>query len=292
MTKTTKKLVRERAVFLIDTDAKSNEGFSYHDKWFEKEVAVLSGGSRYLEKLENLVRGDTVLMYVKRKGILGRGIIVDDEALKVTDVTEIVSPREPIEYHRKVFWTGDLRSKPVTLAEFVALNGSNPRHALQELRTGQAEVMALINERSEEIDLAEIDRQTDSAPITEALTTSLARRKQGKYREDLLNLWGRTCAVTGCDLEPILRASHALPWRKASHKQRVDPNNGLPLIPTLDVLFDAGLIGFSDEGTMLRSASLQERHCEEFGLPRSLRQPLNASQKLYLQIHREMYGLK
>lgn len=161
---------------------------------------------------------------------------------------------------------------------------------MEELIKGKSEVLALVEERSEQIDLAEIERRSDGR-TTEALALRQARRGQGRYREDLLNLWGRACAVTGCDLETVLRASHALPWRASTDEQRVDPNNGLPLIPTLDALFDSGLIGFSDEGTMLRSPLLEDRHFATFGLPCRLRQRLSASQKGYLKTHREMFGL-
>lgn len=42
------------------------------------------------------------------------------------------------------------------------------------------------------------------------------------------------------------QASHAKPWRTSSDQERLDPHNGLPLIATLGVLFDRGLIGFAD----------------------------------------------
>jgi predicted restriction endonuclease len=106
----------------------------------------------------------------------------------------------------------------------------------------------------------------------------------------LLALWDRKCAVTGCDLEPVLRASHALSWQGATDQQRLDPHNGLPLIATLDALFDRGLISFADDGAMLCSPSLQGRHRELIGLPAPLRIVLREEQKYYLRMHRQRFA--
>ena len=263
---------------------------SYHDRWLENGVAVLSGESRYLKKLASLARGDTFLAYAKRTGIVARGVVVDDTSRVVKRGDGTVSPKEPLEYHRKIMWTADLRSSPVTVGEIIAIHGSNPRHALAELIEGKSEVLTLVEERSEEIDLAEIEQRA-AGRTTEMLALRQARRGQGKYRDDLLNLWGKACAVTDCDLESVLRASHALPWKDSTDEQRLDPNNGLLLVPTLDALFDSGLIGFSDKGTMLLSPLLEDRHSAIFGIPGTLRRPLSASQKEYLKLHREMFGL-
>ena len=92
-----------------------------------------------------------------------------------------------------------------------------PRHALAELIEGKSEVLTLVEERAEEIDFAEIEQRA-AGRTSEMLALRQARRGQGKYRDDLLNLWGKACAVTGCDLESVLRASHALPRRRAAHR--------------------------------------------------------------------------
>jgi len=88
-----------------------------------------------------------------------------------------------------------------------------------------------------------------------------------------------------------LRASHAKPWRTSSDQERLDPHNGLPLIATLDVLFDRGLIGFADDGSMVCSKLLASADRELLGLPASLRKSLNTAQKTYLRHHREAFSL-
>ncbi|WP_248558447.1 HNH endonuclease [Paraburkholderia terrae] len=284
------KMIHESKTYFIDTDASSNDGVSYHNQWMERGIAVLSGGPKYERKIERLKRGDTLLLWASGEGVVACGMVVDDAPVKVISRAEIVSPREPEEYHRKVAWTADLRTRPITAKEVIAYRGANPRGSIQALETGRAEIMALALARAEEIDLAQIGDPTKDR-VTEVEALRQARRGQGKYRDDLLNLWNRKCAVTCCDLEQVLRASHALPWAASTNEQRLDPNNGLPLLATLDALFDSGLIGFADDGTMLCSPVIQAEHAALFGVPVTLRQPLNPAQKEYLAAHRRRFAL-
>lgn len=83
-----------------------------------------------------------------------------------------------------------------------------------------------------------------------------ARLGQGAYRKKMLRSWGGACALTGCSVEAVLVASHAVPWRLSSSQERLDHHNGLLLTATLDRLFDSGLIGFSSEGVLVISPRL------------------------------------
>ncbi|EPK9867649.1 MULTISPECIES: HNH endonuclease signature motif containing protein [Serratia] len=56
--------------------------------------------------------------------------------------------------------------------------------------------------------------------------------------------------MTGVAVESILTASHIVAWSISDEKEKVDPFNGLPLIPNLDKLFDRGMISFSDSGDL------------------------------------------
>ena len=89
------------------------------------------------------------------------------------------------------------------------------------------------------------------APVAAFATTRQqvidARNGQGLYRDRLLAVWGGACAVTGLDEPAFLIASHAKPWKDAADVERLDGENGLPLIPNLDKLFDEGWISFADD---------------------------------------------
>ncbi|AZF32259.1 putative type II restriction endonuclease [Pseudomonas sp. R4-35-07] len=115
----------------------------------------------------------------------------------------------------------------------------------------------------------EIDEGNE--PITEVLTRVNARRGQGKFREDLMQVWGGACSVTALACKEILRASHVKPWVDSNAKQRLDRHNGLLLSANLDALFDKGLITFDSLGQMQISKRLDDKHRQTLGLPKPLR---------------------
>lgn len=134
--------------------------------------------------------------------------------------------------------------------------------------------------------LAAEDLSDGREPVTEVLTTANARRGQGKFREDLMEVWGSACAVTGLACREILRASHVRPWKRSNDRQRLDRHNGLLLSANLDALFDKGLITFNSNGNMQVSKRLDERHRQALDLPQPLR---FVPKKLvaYLKYHEE-----
>ncbi|MGN2435105.1 HNH endonuclease [Pseudomonas syringae] len=100
---------------------------------------------------------------------------------------------------------------------------------------------------------------------------SQARRGQGIYRKQLLELWDGKCAVTGLIIQTALIASHAKRWVDSTDEERLDPCNDLPLMATLDRLFDNYLIAFAPEcGKMLISHRIEEADRAILGVPASL----------------------
>ena len=93
-----------------------------------------------------------------------------------------------------------------------------------------------------------------------------ARVGQGKFRSEVLELWGNCCAVTGSATRDAIRASHIKPWRYSTNEERLDPKNGLPLVASLDALFDAGLISFASSGTLIVSSVMPKSERQIFGL--------------------------
>ncbi|WP_082552054.1 HNH endonuclease [Massilia sp. Root351] len=132
-------------------------------------------------------------------------------------------------------------------------------------------------------DIEDIEDEYRDNPTVQA-TMVLARLGQGKYRKELLSLWDDRCAVTGCSILPVLRASHAKPWCKSNDNERLDPNNGIPLVATLDALFDTGLIGFDEKGHMLVSKELRDKELLK-DVPNALRKKPTSAQALYLKEH-------
>ncbi len=113
-----------------------------------------------------------------------------------------------------------------------------------------------------------------------------ARLGQGQFRNDVARQWGGACAVSGCTLAAVLRASHIMAWSRSDDVQRLDGANGLLLTAELDALFDRGLIAFADDGGMLLSPQLPSAVRVLFGLPRALRKAPSPAQQRYLADHR------
>jgi putative restriction endonuclease len=123
--------------------------------------------------------------------------------------------------------------------------------------------------------------------VTTKVALINARLGQGEFRARVLSKWGSQCCVTGSITLDAVRASHIKPWRDSKNKERLDPSNGLPLIATLDALFDARLITFSSEGKLLvskRLASPEDRILGLAGL-HLLKRP-DAQTCKYLEHHR------
>jgi hypothetical protein len=128
---------------------------------------------------------------------------------------------------------------------------------------------------------------------TERGTVIKARIGQGPFRDALFDRWGG-CSVTRVKMKDVLTASHIKPWSQCdTGKERVSVSNGLLLVPTLDRLFDRGLITFDQNFKIRISSQLNLLHQAEFGInPNTqLRIRTFADLKPFLKWH-EMYIFK
>jgi putative restriction endonuclease len=121
---------------------------------------------------------------------------------------------------------------------------------------------------------------------TEVVARVMARLGQGEFRDKLLIHRKGCCAVTGCTLQPILRASHIKPWRVSNDFERLDTYNGLLLVPHLDAIFDEGLISFDEKGALMISAMLTEDNRKLFQLTSKKRVKVEERHLPYLLYHR------
>lgn len=133
-------------------------------------------------------------------------------------------------------------------------------------------------------DLEEIV-QDDAIPSTEKSTFINARVGQGKFRKGLIELW-QGCAVTGFSDTRFLVASHIRPWKASSHKERLDPYNGLLLLPNLDKVFDLGYISFNESGEILIHDDLEEHAL--LGVNPTLTVKLNEQHQEHMDYHRRV----
>lgn len=99
----------------------------------------------------------------------------------------------------------------------------------------------------------------------ETKVLSRARKGQGKYREDLLNLCPY-CPITMVSDERILIASHIKPWSHSNDQEKIDPYNGFMFTPTYDYLFDRGYLTFTNDRRIKLSPFLSKMTYSKLGI--------------------------
>jgi hypothetical protein len=109
--------------------------------------------------------------------------------------------------------------------------------------------------------------QTSHLPqTTEAERLVVQRIGQDIFRAALMDYWDGRCPMTGITDLALLRASHIVPWAECDDAQRLDVHNGLLLSALWDAAFDAGLVSFADDGTVLANPELSAAARTALGL--------------------------
>ncbi len=104
----------------------------------------------------------------------------------------------------------------------------------------------------------------DENKIYEMETKVIARIGQSKFREDVINLHNKKCFITETEIteetKPLVIASHIIAWTDCKNEKenlKLDPHNGIPLISSIDKLFDNHLISFDEYGKLYVSEKLK-----------------------------------
>lgn len=159
-------------------------------------------------------------------------------------------------------------------------------NVIHDLPTVESSISRL-NEWEDTIEQS-IESNTDISN-TEREKLIKSRRGQGKFRTDLLSI-EHSCRVTGVSNPTHLIASHTKPWRDSDNEERLDPENGFMLTPTIDHLFDRGFISFENNGEMVVSKVAHIESMKKMGVP--IGSVINVGgfsegQKHYLSWHRD-----
>lgn len=147
-------------------------------------------------------------------------------------------------------------------------------------------VFRLIHDLSAQDDIVTHQDELADLPATERQAVIKARIGQGTFRQLLLEMW-EGCAVTDIRLPNVLRASHIKPWRFSTNSERLDPYNGLLLLPQYDQLFDKGFISFDKRGTLIRSRAIEHVDPRRLGIDVTDRlRTLSRQHQAFLEYHR------
>lgn len=130
-------------------------------------------------------------------------------------------------------------------------------------------------------------RSTDVERLT------VQRVGQDIFRNALMDYWGGRCPITGISDPALLGASHIVAWAECDDDaHRLDVHNGLLLSALRDAAFDAGLISFTDNGTLLTAAALSA--AAKMALDSDRRTPvvlsLTSANRANMHRHRTRHG--
>ncbi len=229
---------------------------------FEKEFkAFMEKEGKVTEAIKDYM---SRLRFIAKNGFyIGRGML---------DIDTIINSLKKTESNRKTY----KNSKQY----------SNLKSALKKYKYF---ITAKENNLVDDIEAIRKDR-TISETQKELLT--FARIGQGKYRKDLIGLWGK-CSVSECNMTDLLIASHIKPWSESSNEEKLDPYNGLLLLPNYDKLFDKHLISFDDDGKIIISPQIKKEEYKVLGIsPKDKLFKIFDENKPYLKIHREIFCSK
>jgi hypothetical protein len=116
-----------------------------------------------------------------------------------------------------------------------------------------------------------------------------ARLGQGGFRAALLEIWNEQCAITGCDIGLVLRASHVKAWRHSDNRERLDPDNGILLAASIDALFDKHMITFTIKGRVRAASCVPATALAKLGVPTRATIQLGEQTQTYMTHHRAQF---
>jgi hypothetical protein len=114
-----------------------------------------------------------------------------------------------------------------------------------------------------------------------------ARLGLGRFADTVRSLWDNACCATGVTVEALVHACPIKPWVHCTNDERLDPENGLPLVPNWHLAFSTGMVAFDDDGALLLSADLPADEARKAGIDPDFRLAVKGErQRAYLAWHR------
>lgn len=92
------------------------------------------------------------------------------------------------------------------------------------------------------------------------------RVNQNLFRQLILSIYQKKCAISGIDISEMLVAGHILPWAEYEN-ERLNPENGICLSSIYDKAFEKGFIGIDENYKILISSELKKNVKKEYFQP-------------------------
>lgn len=181
-------------------------------------------------------------------------------------------------FYRDIHHTPFVYFGRISLTDF-QLSENTPSEFVFRIETLSSEIDAFKEVREHAAEYKTLDK-------TEQEQIVVSRLGQGNFRRNVIRLWG-SCSVTGLQSVTLLRASHIKPWKDSNNKERLNPFNGLLLIPDYDFLFDKGYVTFKNNGNMIVSNRLSPFARKVFDVSDDLQlRNVFPESKVFLDFHR------
>jgi hypothetical protein len=120
---------------------------------------------------------------------------------------------------------------------------------------------AVLNEMERKLDAQGAFNPADVTDSRERIFASIVQRRgQARFRKMLLKAYKGSCAMTGCELEPVLEAAHIHPYQG---DETDVVSNGLLLRADIHTLFDLGLIWIEPTSLSIRTSD-RLKTCSEY----------------------------
>lgn len=142
------------------------------------------------------------------------------------------------------------------------------------------------------VPLSEFQQKAAGLPRTTEIERLVVQRiGQDVFRRALLDYWGSRCPLTGITDPALLRASHIVPWASCrDDAHRLDVHNGFLLSSLWDAAFDAGLVSFETNGSVLLAPGLSLAASKALGSDGICLPRLHPTHLINLCDHRARYG--
>jgi putative restriction endonuclease len=155
------------------------------------------------------------------------------------------------------------------------------------------EILRLVNrQQPQEVQLPEGDAIPSAVFASTVAAVVMVRLGHQKWAVEVKHMWGGRCCVTGFKVGRLLRASHIVAWSD-DVGCRLDRYNGLCLSPAYDAAFDAYLITFLDDGSVVLASELSTAAARQIGIdPERRIIGLSPEHLKYLRRHRRAFKSK
>lgn len=249
------------------------------------------------QRLQEVKKGDRIFHYVKG-AIVAISVAKSGFEKKRKPFEEGASEKEsdigylvPVEYRELENpliikdCLDDISSLlPVKYAAFKEDGSGNPGYLYpcnEELAVELLEGISRLNiyiPEDEQLELAmEVVRVTEHNPLITLIAETIMEMKtkiqrgQLQFRKSLLPLWHKACPLCGMDIDVVLKAGYAKPWKDSTDSEKINPYNGLLLCSNHEAMFTSGLISFTAGGKLHIARKIPEQRYAEHGLKKGLK---------------------